>query len=55
MRRVPQVAVLVESSRAFGRDLLQGIARYTHEHGPWSMYFEPHGLEALLLRRLDRR
>lgn len=44
MNRVPRVAVLIESSRAFGRGLLQGIADYSRHHGPWSMYFEPQGL-----------
>lgn len=44
MNRVRRVAVLIESSRAFGRGLLQGIADYSRDHGPWSMYFEPQGL-----------
>lgn len=44
MKRLPRVAVLIESSRAFGRGLIEGIARYSRHHGPWSMYFEPQAL-----------
>jgi LacI family transcriptional regulator len=42
MRR--QVLVLVETSRAYGRGLVQGVAHYNREHGGWSIYFKPHGL-----------
>jgi len=45
MRGIPHVAVLIETSRAYGRGLLEGVARYNRQHGPWSMYFEPHGLD----------
>lgn len=38
------VALLVETSREYGRGLLRGITRYQQEHGPWSIYFKPHGL-----------
>ena len=44
MGTVPRVAVLIETSRAYGRGLLQGIARYLRDHGPWSLYFKPQGL-----------
>jgi LacI family transcriptional regulator len=30
--------VLVESSRGYGRGLLQGIAAYVREHGPWTIH-----------------
>jgi len=39
-----QVALLVETSLASGRNILQGIARYLREHRPWSLYHEPQGL-----------
>src|SRR5262245_8571744 len=42
----PHVALLIETSRAYGRGILGGVIRYLHEHGPWSLYFQPHGLEA---------
>lgn len=40
------VALLIETSRGYGRGLLEGVIRYHHEHGPWSIYFQPHGLGA---------
>lgn len=36
----PQIALLVESSRAYGRDILSGIARFNREHNAWSVYFQ---------------
>lgn len=39
---------MIESSRAFGRELLQGIARFARLHGPWRFYREPGGLEKTL-------
>lgn len=44
-RGVPKVVLLIESSRASGRDLLRGIADYARHHGPWAFYWEPGGLE----------
>ncbi len=41
MREVPKVALLVETSRGFGRDFLLGIARYSRLHGPWSFHITP--------------
>ncbi len=38
------VAILIETSRAYGRGLLRGIARYNRERGQWSTYFQPQGL-----------
>jgi LacI family transcriptional regulator len=39
-RHIPRVALLVESSRSFGRELLMGIARYLRIHDHWSVEFE---------------
>jgi LacI family transcriptional regulator len=36
----PKVALIIESSRAYGRGLLQGIARYVREHGAWSIFHQ---------------
>ena len=41
------VALLIETSRSYGRHLYQGIHRYVTEQGPWSMFME--------LRALDSR
>jgi LacI family transcriptional regulator len=40
----PRVALLVESSRAYGRGLLHGIAEYVRLHGPWSIFLAERGL-----------
>jgi len=40
IRRSPRVALLIETSRAYGRDLLMGIAKYLRIHGSWSVEFE---------------
>lgn len=39
-----KVALLIETSRAYGRGLLEGIARYNKRPTSWSVYFEPAGL-----------
>lgn len=47
-RRVAElrrVALIVETSRAFGRGVIRGVAQYSREHGPWAIYFTPHGLD----------
>ena len=44
-RKIPHVALLIETSREYARGLLRGVARYHQEHGPWSIFFEPHGLD----------
>jgi LacI family transcriptional regulator len=46
MKTVPQIALLVETSREYGRGILRGVIRYQHEHEPWSIYFKPQGLDA---------
>lgn len=44
MSRLLHIALLIETSREYGRGILRGIARYHLEYGPWSIYFEPHEL-----------
>src|SRR5262249_10975461 len=39
-----RVALLIESSRAYGRGLLMGIAKYVREHGPWSIFMQERSL-----------
>ncbi|HVU27214.1 MAG TPA: DNA-binding transcriptional regulator [Verrucomicrobiae bacterium] len=36
----PRVALLVESSRAYGRGILSGIAKFVREHDSWSIFFQ---------------
>lgn len=40
----PRVALLIESSRAYGRELLNGIAAFLQTHGPWSVFHQERGL-----------
>ena len=44
---IPRVLLLVETSRAYGRGILEGIARYARERGSWSIRFEDRGLEPM--------
>jgi len=41
-----RIVLLLESSRAFGRQLIIGIARYSRLYGPWSFYKEPLDLKS---------
>lgn len=41
MRTLPRVALLVETSRIFGREFLHGVAMYAKENGPWSFHITP--------------
>lgn len=36
----PHVALIVETSTAFGRGVLRGVGIYIRENGPWSVYVE---------------
>lgn len=39
----PSIAILVPTATASGREIVEGIAEYVQEHGPWFMFFEPRG------------
>ncbi len=41
----PRVALLVETSKTFGRGVLQGITRYVRAHRPWSIFVDERGLD----------
>jgi LacI family transcriptional regulator len=45
IHHTPRVLLLIETSRAYGRGIVEGIARYSLENGPWSIQFEDRGLE----------
>ncbi len=40
-----RVALLIEATNGYARGLLHGVARYAHEHGRWTIYFEPRALD----------
>ncbi|MDR0335684.1 MAG: DNA-binding transcriptional regulator, partial [Planctomycetaceae bacterium] len=44
MKRKKNVLLIIETSRAFGRGLLQGISHYILEHDDWSVHVEDRGL-----------
>ncbi|HLY09616.1 MAG TPA: XylR family transcriptional regulator [Planctomycetota bacterium] len=46
MARLPHVALLIETSRSYGREVLRGVRRYMSEQGPWSVYLETRALES---------
>jgi len=48
LRETPKVALLVETARSFGRDFLNGIARYARQHGPWIFHIAPGDFEQAL-------
>lgn len=41
-----KVALLIESSRTYGRGVLRGIAKYAHWHGRWSCFIEERELHS---------
>lgn len=45
-RPVPHVALLVETSTHYGRELLAGIAAYVREHRRWSVFLEQLDLDS---------
>lgn len=47
MEQLPQVVLLLESSRGAGRALLRGFANYARHHGPWAFNWEPGGLNEI--------
>ncbi|NCA11796.1 hypothetical protein EBR56_08310, partial [bacterium] len=40
-----RVALIIETSRGHGRQIVDGVARYAAEHGHWSLRLEPRNLD----------
>ena len=53
VRATKHVALLVETSRTYGRDLLKGIHRYLAEHEHWSLFLELRALDSQVPRWLS--
>ncbi len=51
-RTTKHVALLVETSRTFGREILSGVNRYIAEHGHWSVFVELRALDSQVPRWL---
>jgi LacI family transcriptional regulator len=45
-RRVPRVALLIETTRTYAREILGGVRRYVAAHGPWSTFIELRSLDS---------
>jgi LacI family transcriptional regulator len=45
-RRIPRVAILIETTRTYTRELLAGVRRYIAERGPWSTFIELRALDS---------
>ena len=43
LTRLPQIALLLETTHSYSRDLISGILQYQNLHGPWGIWFEPGG------------
>ena len=48
-----KVALLVETSRGYGRGLLRGIVKYSRLHGPWQFHLTPGDFEQIIPRMKD--
>ena len=40
-----RVAILVDTSTTWGREVIAGVHRYSREHVGWQLFVEPRGLE----------
>ena len=40
----PRVALVIETTRAYGRRIIEGVMRYVKEHEPWLIQMEPRAL-----------
>lgn len=43
MKKVPKVALLIETSNSYARELLHGVRAWVREHGPWSIRLTEQG------------
>jgi LacI family transcriptional regulator len=49
-----RIALLIESSRSYGRNLLYGIAEYARIYGPWTFYYRERSIDDPLPAALRR-
>lgn len=40
MNKRANVALIVETSGAYGRQMLRGVSRYLHTHSKWSVFLD---------------
>ncbi|QDU81263.1 Xylose operon regulatory protein [Polystyrenella longa] len=46
MSSIPHVALLIETTRSYTREILQGVKRYVSEQSPWSVFVELRALDS---------
>ncbi len=44
-KRIPHVALIIETSTAYGRAIIRGATKYIREAGPWTVYIEQRSLQ----------
>ena len=44
MNKIPEVALLIETSTSWGAQIIKGIADYVRDRANWAFYVEPHGI-----------
>ena len=44
-KHVPRVAILMDTATTWSRTIIEGIGRYTDEHGAWDIFLEPRGFD----------
>jgi LacI family transcriptional regulator len=47
-RKIPLIALLLETSREFGRGVIRGVNNYAKAHGPWNFYINPGDIDPVL-------
>lgn len=52
-KKIPRIAILVETSTFWGRQVFTGILNYDREFGPWHLFIEPRGIEESFSTPLD--
>lgn len=50
----PHVALIIETSKQYGRGLIKGIGQYVKGHGPWSIFIEERSIEEAAPKWLTR-
>lgn len=43
MQRIPQVALLIDTSTGYSSHIIKGVAHYTRTHRPWDLLIQPRG------------
>ena len=54
MKKPLRIALYIESSRQFGRELFRGISVYSRKHGPWLFFHQERRLNDPLLSNIKR-